>query len=238
MPLALDGDRAVNWTTHPNLYQLAHPFHWLTYGQNAAGVQTIAAVVATLAAIVAGFFAARAYFATVKQVRLAKKQLKLAHSQFDIERQRYDEERVAAFHTAQAEYERRVAEEDGLRPRFAMGASWRSGLAILDIKNVGESQALDVEFLSGLTKQTLSIAQSLAPNATVRVQMQEIELDTNGLEVRFRTSFGSRWRLLLWSASKPDRGTEQIISVQRIFAPPTALPHSPLLPPDPQLSRI
>src|SRR5580692_9869699 len=32
-------------------YQILHPWHWLTYGQNASGVSAVAAVTAALAAV-------------------------------------------------------------------------------------------------------------------------------------------------------------------------------------------
>lgn len=34
----------MNWTAHPILYQLLHPWHWLAYGQNAAAFQSLTAL--------------------------------------------------------------------------------------------------------------------------------------------------------------------------------------------------
>lgn len=67
---------------HNFLYQLAHPWHWLTYGQNASGVASVAAVMATFAAMIAGYFAWQSYISAKGQLTAAQEQLKLAHEQF------------------------------------------------------------------------------------------------------------------------------------------------------------
>jgi hypothetical protein len=46
------------------VYQLFHPWHWLTYGQNAAGVQTVTAVLALL-----GLFAYTVYTRRMKTLQ-------------------------------------------------------------------------------------------------------------------------------------------------------------------------
>jgi hypothetical protein len=64
--------RQGEWRPKEMLYQFTHPWHWLTYGQNASGIQAVAAVLATFAAVAAGIFAARAYYVSKEQTRQAE----------------------------------------------------------------------------------------------------------------------------------------------------------------------
>lgn len=36
----------MDWSVHPYLYQVCHPWHWLTYGQNATAVAAVVSVIA------------------------------------------------------------------------------------------------------------------------------------------------------------------------------------------------
>ena len=56
------------------IYQLVHPWHWLTYGQNANALGSLAAGIAAGAATLAGVYAVRAYRSTVEQLNVARTQ--------------------------------------------------------------------------------------------------------------------------------------------------------------------
>ena len=202
------------------LYQLGHPFHWITYGQNPAGIQAIAAVMGTIAAILAGYFAARAYFETARQVRIAGEQLRVTKEQWETDKRRYEAEAKAARQAALATYERTKAEEDALRPRFSTGSYSRSNAYNLEFCNVGSSIATDVQFLSGITKECIRHVDVIHPDGKITVTVNIPEMETNGVEIRFRTTFGSLWRLLQFTPTQQNPIGERVLDVQRIYQPP------------------
>jgi hypothetical protein len=65
----------------PSLYQVLHPWHWITYGQNSSAVGATAAGLAAIAAAVAGIFAVRTYNATLEQLAVSRNQAELAATQ-------------------------------------------------------------------------------------------------------------------------------------------------------------
>ena len=209
----------MNWAAHPTLYQFFHPFHWLTYGQNAAGVQTLVAVLATLAAIAAGIFAGYAYFATVRQVKIGEDQLELARKTFEEERARYEQEKAAANARILAEYQRTAAQENAVRPRFQTGGFSATLDYPLEYKNVGSSPAIDVEFLHGITKAVFYKTDLIPVGATVTVKTDVPTMQTSGIEIRFRTEFGSHWRIMQWIQTSDNPNRERVLKVDRIYEP-------------------
>lgn len=203
----------------PGFYQILHPFHWLTYGQNSAGVQAIAAITGTLAATAAGYFAGRAYFETARQVRIADEQLRLTKDQWETDKRRYELEREAARQSVLAAYERTKAEEDALRPRFNTGGFSRMATYNLEFANVGSSPATEVQFLTGITKDLIRHLDIIPPNGRVNVPVNIIEMETAGIEIRFTTTFGSRWRILQFITTPQSQVRERVLEVQRIYAP-------------------
>jgi hypothetical protein len=58
-----------------DLCQILHPWHWLTYGQNATAIAACAAVIAAFAAIVAGRYAVKTYSTSQKQLEAVSRPL-------------------------------------------------------------------------------------------------------------------------------------------------------------------
>jgi hypothetical protein len=58
-----------------DLYQIHHPWHWLTYGQNATALAACAAVIAAIAAGVAGTYAVKTYRTSQKQLEAISRPL-------------------------------------------------------------------------------------------------------------------------------------------------------------------
>ena len=199
-----------------SLYQIRHPFHWLTYGQNASGVQAGAAVVATAAAIVAGYFAARAYFATVAQLGIAKGQLDLAKEQFKTEQRRFLEEQESNRRATLARYERTKSEEDSVRPRFQTGAFSRSPAYNLGFRNIGGSPATNVEFSYIDDAVPFRRIDLISPNMEVVITTNVPRMESEGIQIRFSTSYGSRWTITQ-GINQPQN--EMVLSVVRPYTP-------------------
>ncbi len=208
----------MNWTLHPYLYQITHWWHWLTYSQNASALQAVAAVVATAAAIAAGFFAGMAYLATVRQVDLAREQLQLAHAQFNAEREHLEEERKSNRKTAEANYQRTVAEEEAVRPRFRLVGGYMptGGVQALEFTNAGNGPANDVCFTSLISGATLLQTDYVGPGNRFIVRIDPVELTASGVQIRFRTTFGSLWKTIL-TVGSTDAG-ERVMDVTRLYA--------------------
>lgn len=185
-------------------YALQHPFLWLISGNNAAGVQAIAAVVATLAAIVAGYFAGRAYFATVNQVRLVERQLDLAHKQFETEKLRFEEEKrhlMAQQKINQAReratFLQRKSEEDSERPMFSIWVgSFQVPSTVLKLTNLSSGTALKVSALDPATNHVLATADRIEPHKSIEIApFNPGSISTLGIDIMFTSTYGSKWKV-------------------------------------------
>lgn len=102
---------------HQWLYQICHPWHWLTYGQNATAAGVLLATLVNLLAVAVLF---RTLLAVNKQARAADRQAEAAEAQADAARKQREvseQQRIAAERAANA------AEEQVLAARSATAVS-------------------------------------------------------------------------------------------------------------------
>lgn len=214
------------------MYQIFHPWHWLTYGQNASGVQAIAAVVATIAAIAAALYARGAYRETRAEVLVAKEQLELARKQREQDRERLEMERTAharsekqlelAMNEFKANRERdereqaarrdqMIREEDEQRPRFRMNYSGNQARFETKITNVGNSTARNVVVQSLASGAEMGRAPAVHPRDSVMCFAAK-DIVEAGVLVTFETDRGSAFKVEL-KLGRPRE--EEVIDVKR-----------------------
>ncbi len=172
-----------------------HPWIWLNEPQHAAAVEALGALIGVPVAVGAFLYAASAYSANSRQLTLTEHRLALEKQKYETETARLAEERAAAIGQAQRDYEQRVAEEDAARPRFQFGGCVVRDVTETEMTNIGGSPALNLEVRSAETQVICGRAESLAPQAKLRIVLRLSELQTSGLLVSFRTKFGSSWKL-------------------------------------------
>lgn len=87
---------------HPHLYQLRHPWHWLTYGQNATAFGIVGATLVNLVTLIV---LVRTLRAVNKQARAADRQAQAAEKQAEAARKQTEvseQQRIAAERAATA----------------------------------------------------------------------------------------------------------------------------------------
>ena len=206
---------AVFVLDHPMLYQIAHPWHWLTYGagaQNAVALQAVAAAVATGAAIFAGVYARNAYRAT-------KETLTVTRQQAALERERYDDERRARRSADWAEFVKLKREEESARPRFRLDQIPFLFSNLVELGCFGDIPATDVWLNSTASGKLLFHTDYFgAANPIKFVCDDPLEFYERGVLLKFKTSFGSTWRMTLYI--RDNRLVEEDVERTPLKGPP------------------
>jgi multidrug efflux pump subunit AcrA (membrane-fusion protein) len=105
------------YSAHPWLYQVLHPWHWLTYGQNATGIGVL---LATFVNWVTIFVLVRTLSTVNRQAQAADRQAEAAEAQADAARKQTEvseQQRIAAERAANA------AEQQVAAAKSAMAVS-------------------------------------------------------------------------------------------------------------------
>jgi len=202
-------------------YQIRHPWHWLTYGQNSSALQTVAAVVAAIAAIFAGFYAARAYRAANQQVELVREQLTeqrnenaAAASRYNDEKTRVEQEREEAKAKARAQYRQMIVDEDASRPRFKNRSSYsRTHGQSLSFENYGGTPAENVRFTSPVTDKLIVQRGYVKPGEQCSGTFDAAEMEQVGVFITFRNHRGTEWTVRYYLNSAT--GSDEVVSVHR-----------------------
>jgi hypothetical protein len=206
----------------PFIYQVHHPWHWLTYGQNATALQTVAAIIAALAAVVAGIYAAQAYGAANTQVQVVREQLDLQRKEnadaalrYREEKATLEKEREDTKARAKAQHQQLLVDEEASRPRFRNTSSFNTGTAPqgLVFKNIGESPALEVRFTSPVTGKLCAQQAYVSPDSTFSGSFNAAEMIKEGVFIAFKNRRGTEWtvRYVLNSPT----GGDEVINVNR-----------------------
>ncbi len=204
------------------LYQVHHPWHWLTYSQNASALQAVAAMIAAVAAVAAGIYAAQAYRAANKQVTVVREQLELqrregaqAALRYKEEKARMEQEREEAKARERARHRQLLVDEEASRPRFRNTSGFSLGTAPqgLVFKNIGQSQALDVRFTSPVSGKLWAQQAYVPPEGVVSGNFSTAEMTKEGVFITFKNHRGTEWtvRYLLNSPT----GGDEVIKVNR-----------------------
>jgi len=193
----------MDWMTlHPKLYQLLHPWHWLTYGQNAVAFGVFLPLIVSVVTI---YVLIRTLKAVNAQAKASDRQAKAA------------EEQVAAARAASAvsDAQRRAAEQSAeaarthselvrhellakLRPVLAvdkeinpqMSGNWRFW-----IFNYGRGTALDIESTyRGRTNDRVGVsANVLGPGTKTIFDLNIERARSEGFQVLYRSEDGRRF---------------------------------------------
>ncbi|MBB5066014.1 hypothetical protein [Granulicella mallensis] len=184
---------------HPYLYQLQHPWHWLTYGQNATAlgiilgsvlsVLTVWVLAKTLVAVNAQALAARMQAdAAIEQVAAAKSSTSVS-----------DAQRIATEESALAERAHnaliRVQLLNEMRPVLVVGKRphpTMSGTLQNIVSNHGQGVALDIVFnYRDTTRDAISLNQNiLGPSESVVLHMDLQRVALAGLQARYLSQDG------------------------------------------------
>jgi len=213
------------------VYQLLHPWHWLTYGQNASALQALAAVVATVAAIGAALYAKGAFQEAKEQVSVANRQLDIAREQAAKDVERLEMERASharseqqlqiALEEARANRERdarareenrlrRIAEEDRTRPRFRINYHGSPANFDIGLENVGSTVARNIE-CRDRKGNLLATSSAVQPDARLNFGTPQSVLE-GGFVLKFETDQGSTFLVDLKLGRRPE---EAILSAAR-----------------------
>jgi hypothetical protein len=197
-----------------------HPWIWINQPQHSSAVQAVTSVIATAAAIGAAYFAYRAYASAAGQLVIAREQLNLQRNQFDIETKRSLAERDAVRAKAKIAYESTKAQEDSERPRFKYQL-YDSGRPFcqVDFVNIGETAATDVEFRSAANHGLLKHEDIISPGKRAGMEVAKHELFSTGVAVKFRTSFGSTWKIVLKIDASFPASPKLVEDVKRVVRP-------------------
>jgi hypothetical protein len=180
---------------HPILYQLRHPWHWLTYGQNATAIAAMASGVigAVTVAVLARTLIAVNKQATAadRQAKAAEEQAKVARKQTEVaEQQRIaSEESVKAARLQSALTRHQLLSQ--LRPFLALkkelstvghGERWV-------IQNHGQGVALDISAtLRKPPLDTIQVSQAiLGPDQVAEISGNLLVLPQRGIQIQYRS---------------------------------------------------
>ncbi len=114
------------WSLHPTLYQVCHPWHWLTYGQNAVAFGIFTAFINLFVALVLW----RTLNAVNRQSRAADRQAEAAEAQA-----------VAARKQAEVSEQQRLAAERAASAAEEQVIAARAGSAVSDAQRTATEQA-------------------------------------------------------------------------------------------------
>jgi hypothetical protein len=192
----------MDWTSHPNLYQLCHPWHWLTYGQNAIALGIFIPLIVSVITIVVLI---RTLNAVNAQAQAANRQAKAA------------EEQVAAAQaaTAVSEAQRRAAEQSAEAARlqselirYEFLANLRPVLGVDKeinprmtstlqywLINYGRGAALDIEATyRGKSMERIGVsANILGPDTRTQFAVNTDRAQAEGLQILYRSEDGRRF---------------------------------------------
>jgi hypothetical protein len=175
-------------------YQITHLWHWVTYGNNATGI-------ATLAAITAGIYAVRTYGATQTQLKLARKESRRSAYQAKLFKKQI-ELATAAFEQNKNVMAAQMAPQfvvDG--PATALGATMADRLRIT---NTGSGRATNL-FLryqdSGNASEFAPPQEGLAPGRDFEFEVNLTRAMTTGMMLDYNNALGQRFSFRFhWNA--------------------------------------
>jgi hypothetical protein len=136
----------MSWQSPSDYHQFAHPWHWITYGQNASGLGAVSSLLAAGAASIAGYFAFRAYQTTVQQLGVATKQYWDGHKMY-----------------LESVRPHLVVRAEGKRPSEISVPF----CTLLKVKNVGSGRAINIEGKNGIVFSAFSLAAGYEGDAAV-----------------------------------------------------------------------
>jgi hypothetical protein len=138
----------MNWAKHPNLYQVLHPWHWLTYGANSSALAAAATLLAAIAAAFAGYFALKTYRSAQRQLDVATKQYWDSHKAY-----------------LESVRPHLIVRTLGLRPSEILAATFIP----VKVRNVGSGRAINIEGRGGIAFTAFSLAAGVESDATVEL---------------------------------------------------------------------
>jgi hypothetical protein len=195
----------MNWSLHPTLYQFCHPWHWLTYSQNALAFGISVALVALIVDAVTVVVLIRTLRAVNRQAKAADRQAEAAEAQVLAARSATavsDAQRIAAEQSAAA------ARMQSELIRYEFLAKLRPILAIdkdLNPRNVsawqfwlvnhGGGAALDIEpKYRGRGVQPISLsANLLGPGSKTLFYLNIERAQSDGFQICYGSEDGRRF---------------------------------------------
>ena len=119
------------WSFHPTLYQVCHPWHWLTYGQNAVAFGIF---IAAFINLFVAFVLWRTLNAVNKQARAADRQAEAAEAQA-----------VAARKQTEVSEQQRLAAERAASAAEEQVSAAKAASAVSDAQRIATEQAAAAE---------------------------------------------------------------------------------------------
>jgi hypothetical protein len=184
------------YSLHPWLYQLRHPWHWLTYGQNATAFGIVIATAVNLLAVIV---LARTLSAVNRQAKAADRQAAAAEEQVTAAKSATavsDAQRIAAEEGARAEREHseliRQQLLATLRPILAI-AKHDDGFGNVThlVENHGVGAALSVKLTyRGKTEGLFLSHDIIGPNQTAITALDPKSFEDDGVYVRYESQDG------------------------------------------------
>jgi hypothetical protein len=184
------------YSLHPWLYQLRHPWHWLTYGQNATAFGILVATAVNLLAIIVLI---RTLSAVNRQAKAADRQAAAAEEQVAAAKSASavsDAQRIATEAGAKAEREHseliRQQLLATLRPILVIARREDSFGNVTDlVENHGEGVALSVKAsYRGRNEELFLSLDILGPNHSAVTSLLPKPFEADGVEVRYQSQDG------------------------------------------------
>jgi hypothetical protein len=185
--------------THPHLYQFSHPWHWLTYGQNAEALGVILAAILSILSIIV---LARTLRAINKQALAADKQATAADEQVLAAKSATavsDAQRIAAEASASAERAHneliRIQLLNEMRPVIVIGKRphpTMTGSMQIIASNHGSGVALNItmNYMDG-ARDSISISQNiLGPGQSMNFVLDMTRVQLIGFQLRYFSQDG------------------------------------------------
>ena len=182
----------MNWASHPYLYQVVHPWHWLTYGQHFSAFASLSSVliaVATLIVVVRQTKAAnRQAAASEAQVKSANEASKVSLAQLDATKQAAEAEKL---HSSLI-YLQLL---DSMQPCLAVivDASPSYGVSYwIENQGRGIATALDVRFADKEERPGLVRQNMIAPGNKCKIEVTGTSFPQTSIEISCRSQDGDK----------------------------------------------
>ena len=209
---------------------------WLSSPQNSGFVQTAVSViagiltilfagVATLAATESAHSSAKQAAAADRQVEAAKEQIRMSSLQFEEQRKHAESQQRIDQAREIAAYNKFIAEDEVVRPRFACmnqsgsqnGVQFIHGL--LELKNVGGGEAIDLTIADTLADSLQEKCPVLRKDEVCSFNLNASILLERCVLCTFTSRMGSQWTIQL--QQKSNQLKETVIAIERPYEPKT-----------------
>ena len=161
---------------NPIAYQVMHPWHWLTYGQNSAAAQVMASCIGALLVLVTLYY-------TMKTLRMAGETLRVAGRQAEASENAANMAIKQLALTAQAE-------DKATAPLIQLDMAEDGRSATLTNVGLGPALAIEAELKLKADVKVICNTDVLGNEKSMTIKFRESDVGQFGLMVNYKSTHG------------------------------------------------